>query len=60
MVNLNLIIMLVFPLVKLVKKLDVMDGSDFYKFIKEYHPAFTNLLGVDDPNIPGVNSSQDD
>ncbi len=46
---------------KVTKKINVMDGSTFTKFIKEYHPEFTYLLGVDDPNIPGVNiPTQDD
>jgi iron complex outermembrane receptor protein len=32
------------------KKLEVMDGETFVKFIQEYHPTYTNLLGIDDPN----------
>lgn len=32
------------------KKIDVMNGNEFVKFIQEYHPSLTNLLGVDDPN----------
>lgn len=46
---------------EVTKKIKVMDGSTFTKFIKEYHPEFTYLLGVDDPNIAGVNvPTQDD
>jgi len=26
-----------------------MDGDTFTKFISEYHPSYTNLLGIDDP-----------
>jgi TonB-dependent starch-binding outer membrane protein SusC len=32
------------------KKLGVMNGTDFVRFIQEYHPAKVNLLGIDDPN----------
>lgn len=32
------------------KKIKVMDSATFVKFIQEYHPTYTNLLGVDDPN----------
>lgn len=35
---------------KVGKKIKVMDSATFVKFIEEYHPTFTNLLGVDDPN----------
>ncbi|WP_396192521.1 SusC/RagA family TonB-linked outer membrane protein [Flavobacterium sp.] len=35
---------------KVGKKIDVMNGSEFTRFIQEYHPQFTNLLGVDDPS----------
>jgi len=35
---------------KIGKKIKVMDGPTFVKFIQEYHPTYTNLLGVDDPN----------
>jgi TonB-linked SusC/RagA family outer membrane protein len=35
---------------KVGKKVNVMDGSTFVKFIQEYHPTYTNSLGVDDPN----------
>ena len=34
---------------KVGKKLDVMDSATFVKFIQEYHPTYTDLLGVDDP-----------
>jgi iron complex outermembrane receptor protein len=32
------------------KKINVMDGSTFTKFIQENHPTYTNLLGIDDPS----------
>ncbi len=34
---------------KVTKKIDVMNGEEFTRFIQEFHPTFTNLLGVDDP-----------
>ncbi|HNP31882.1 MAG TPA: TonB-dependent receptor [Flavobacterium sp.] len=34
---------------KVGRKIKVMDSSTFVKFIEEYHPTYTNLLGVDDP-----------
>ena len=34
---------------EVIKTLDVMNASDFTRFIQQYHPAKTNLLGVDDP-----------
>ncbi|AIY13511.1 SusC/RagA family TonB-linked outer membrane protein [Cellulophaga baltica] len=30
--------------------IDVMDSDQYVNFISTYHPSFTNLLGVDDPN----------
>ncbi|WP_130735668.1 SusC/RagA family TonB-linked outer membrane protein [Flavobacterium sp. J27] len=35
---------------KVGKKIEVMNGSDFTKFIQQYHPTYTNFLGIDDPN----------
>jgi iron complex outermembrane receptor protein len=35
---------------KVGKKIKVMDSATFVKFIQEYHPTYTNLLGIDDPN----------
>jgi len=35
---------------KVGKKIEVMDGPTFVKFIEEYHPTYTNLLGIADPN----------
>lgn len=32
------------------KKINVMDGATFTRFIQENHPTYTNLLGIDDPN----------
>ena len=29
------------------EKIDMMDGPTFERFINEYHPTYTNLLGVD-------------
>jgi iron complex outermembrane receptor protein len=34
------------------KKINVMNSSEFVRFIQEYHPTETNLLGVRDPNAP--------
>lgn len=34
------------------KKINVMNSGEFVRFIQEYHPTFTNLLGVADPNAP--------
>ena len=34
------------------KTVDVMNSKEFIRFIQEYHPAYTNLLGVADPNSP--------
>lgn len=31
------------------KKINVMNGPDFTKFIQQYHSDKTNLLGIDDP-----------
>ncbi|MDF0715939.1 TonB-dependent receptor [Muricauda sp. 334s03] len=35
---------------KVGKKIDMMDGDAFARFIQEYHPTETDLLGVDDPS----------
>ncbi|GEC78986.1 SusC/RagA family TonB-linked outer membrane protein [Flavobacterium aquatile] len=35
---------------KVGKKIDLMDSKTFTKFIQEFHPTLTNLLGVDDPS----------
>ena len=32
------------------KKIDVMGAKDYVKFIKEYHPTWTNSLGIKDPS----------
>ncbi|OOV25491.1 SusC/RagA family TonB-linked outer membrane protein [Flavobacterium sp. LM5] len=32
------------------KKINVMNSSDFLRFIQEYHPTRTNDLGIDDPS----------
>jgi iron complex outermembrane receptor protein len=34
------------------KKIDVMNGSDFTKFMQEYHPDKVNSLGIQDPAFP--------
>ena len=31
--------------------LNVMNAKDFTRFINEYYPTRTNLLGIDDPNV---------
>ena len=35
---------------KVGKKIQVMDSPTFVKFIQQYHPTYTNLLGIDDPS----------
>jgi len=35
---------------KVGNKIDLMNGDTFTKFIQEYHPTYTNLLGIDDPS----------
>lgn len=35
---------------KVGKKIDVMNAANYIKFIKEYHPGYTNSLGIDDPS----------
>ncbi len=37
------------------KKIDVMTGDEYVKFIQEYHPTRVNDLGIDDPNDPNDN-----
>lgn len=46
---------------KLYNKMNVMNASDFTRFIEQYHPDRTNVLGVDagnglsdDPSTPGI------
>ena len=47
------------------KKLSVMDGPTFTRFIQQYYPNKTNLLGIDDPNVndnpatPSINEGID-
>lgn len=35
---------------KISRKVDVLDGDEMVRFIKQYHSDKTNLLGIDDPN----------
>lgn len=35
---------------KVGKKIDMMNGKEFTRFIQEFHPTYTNLLGIDDPS----------
>jgi len=35
---------------KVNKQLNVMNGEEFTRFIQQYHPTKTNLLGIDDPS----------
>jgi iron complex outermembrane receptor protein len=35
---------------KMAKKVDVMNGEEFTRFIQQYHPSKTNFLGIDDPS----------
>ena len=50
---------------KISKALDVMNATDYVKFIQQYHPDRTNSLGIDDPNVndnlatTGINESLD-
>ncbi|WP_168196927.1 SusC/RagA family TonB-linked outer membrane protein [Flavobacterium alkalisoli] len=39
---------------KATQSIDVMDSASFVRFIQEYHPGFTNYLGVDDPTTDAV------
>ncbi len=41
---------------KVGKKINVMDGTEFTRFIQEYHPDYTNLLGVDDPSTTDLDN----
>src|SRR5690606_3330159 len=34
---------------KVGRKIDLMDGADFTRFVQQYHPEYTDFLGVDDP-----------
>lgn len=34
------------------KKVNVMNSGEFVRFIQEYHPSYTNLLGTADPDAP--------
>lgn len=36
--------------------IDVMDGPTFTRFIQEYHPEYTNYLGIDDPTTEAVDN----
>ena len=36
--------------------IDVMDGPTFTRFIQEYHPQYTNYLGIDDPTSNAVDN----
>ena len=37
-----------------------MNGDQFTRFIQEYHPTYTNLLGVDNPNTNAVDDPNTD
>lgn len=39
---------------KLYRKLNVMNSSNFVRFIQQYYPSRTNVLGIDDPNTDAV------
>lgn len=39
---------------KVGREIDVMGGRDFVRFVQEYHPGFTDYLGVDDPSTEEV------
>ncbi len=40
-------------------KIDLMDGPEFTRFINEFHPTFTGLLGAENPNSPGTRTLYD-
>ena len=35
---------------KVTRKVNVMDSDNYVRFINQYHPAYTDLLGIPDPN----------
>lgn len=37
---------------KATNLIDVMDSRAFTRFIREFHPNYTNYLGIDDPSLP--------
>jgi len=37
------------------KKIHMMDGPNYTKFIQDFHPELTRYLGIDDPALPGEN-----
>ena len=37
-------------------KLRIMNGPNFTRFIQEYHPDYTNFLGIDDPSTAAVDN----
>jgi TonB-dependent starch-binding outer membrane protein SusC len=39
---------------RISKALDVMNATDYVKFIQQYHPDRTNSLGIDDPSTAAV------
>lgn len=41
---------------KITDALDVMNGTDYVKFIQQYHPDRTNSLGIDDPSTELVDN----
>ena len=40
-----------FSVAKIGKKIDVMNSSQFIRFIQQYHPTRIDNLGVDDPRV---------
>lgn len=41
-------------------KIDLMSGEQFTRFIQEYHPTYTDILGIDDPNTNAVDNPNTD
>ena len=41
---------------KVGKKIDMMNGNEFTRFIQENHPTYTNLLGIDDPSTTATDN----
>jgi TonB-dependent starch-binding outer membrane protein SusC len=41
---------------KVGRKINVMNGNEFTRFIQEFHPTYTNLLGIDDPSTSATDN----
>lgn len=45
---------------KITRKVDVMDGNELVRFVKQYHSSKTNLLGIDDPTTEATDNLSTD